>query len=98
MFLAVPSSLRLIGKLSKFDLFSNTDHRRRVVALNAIARFLVSDMQRENPRLILNDFGAALIGADEFYRDDLHPNAIPASWVNGDRLLWELKRATLRDL
>ncbi|GAA5864751.1 hypothetical protein JCM8547_008297 [Rhodosporidiobolus lusitaniae] len=47
-------------------------------------------------RLRVNEIGRVLEGQEDHYRDFLHPNAVPGSYVWGDILFYELKRAFYR--
>lgn len=46
-------------------------------------------------RLRIDEFGPLLRGTQHLFRDLGHPNAVPGSWLRGDILLYELKRAVM---
>ncbi|KAI5478939.1 hypothetical protein MNV49_004460 [Pseudohyphozyma bogoriensis] len=47
-------------------------------------------------RLRVTEFGKLITGQHLYYKDFLHPDPIPGSWLWGDILLYELKRAVGR--
>ncbi|GAA6040517.1 hypothetical protein JCM8097_005444 [Rhodosporidiobolus ruineniae] len=47
-------------------------------------------------RIRINEIGKLLEGQEDHYRDFLHPDVLPGSYVWGDILLYELKRAYYR--
>ncbi|GAA6016278.1 hypothetical protein JCM10207_000455 [Rhodosporidiobolus poonsookiae] len=61
------------------------------------------DHQREDKtdygfdeRIRINEIGKLLEGQEDHYRDFLHPDVLPGSYLWGDILLYELKRAYYR--
>ncbi|KAI5480761.1 hypothetical protein MNV49_007167 [Pseudohyphozyma bogoriensis] len=47
-------------------------------------------------RLRIDYSGHLMAGQDLHFRDLLHPNALPGSWLWGNVMLYELKRATMK--
>ncbi|KAM0791620.1 hypothetical protein ACM66B_006059 [Microbotryomycetes sp. NB124-2] len=80
----------------------------RVFALDSLARSVISSLQQDsideedgldlglNERLRIDESGALMLGQEHHFRDLLHPNAVPGSWLWANVLLYELKRAVLR--
>ncbi|KAK4047254.1 hypothetical protein OIV83_005558 [Microbotryomycetes sp. JL201] len=80
----------------------------RVFALDSLARSVISSLQQDSiddedgldlglgERLRIDESGALMLGQEHHFRDLLHPNAVPGSWLWANVLLYELKRAVLR--
>lgn len=44
-------------------------------------------------RLRVDEWGAIMLGQEHLFRDLLHPASLPGSYIWGDIILYELKRA-----
>ncbi|KAK4047966.1 hypothetical protein OIO90_006004 [Microbotryomycetes sp. JL221] len=73
----------------------------RVFALDSLARSVINQLQQEpvddedgadlglDERLRIDESGALMLGQEHHFRDLLHPNAVPGSWLWGNVLLYE---------
>lgn len=44
-------------------------------------------------RMVINPWGSLIAGQERHFRDDVHPNAFPSSWLYGNTLLHQLQLA-----